>query len=109
MNTEMQTKIREWEAERDRNLRIHCPLVAAKFQRWIDRAKKEDGNKNTNNKKGGQSMRNKLTVNDLPADVVERMKKMINEDRRKAVVVDGKIVKADTWYRLENGELVEVD
>lgn len=40
MNTEMQTKIREWEAERDRNLRIHCPLVAAKFQRWIDRAKK---------------------------------------------------------------------
>ena len=42
MNTEMQTKIREWEAERDRNLRIHCPLVAAKFQRWIDMAKKED-------------------------------------------------------------------
>lgn len=42
MNIEMQTKIREWEAERDRNLRIHCPLVAAKFQRWIDRAKKED-------------------------------------------------------------------
>lgn len=40
MNIEMQTKIREWEAERDRNLRIHCPLVAAKFQRWIDRAKK---------------------------------------------------------------------
>ena len=26
----------------------------------------------------------------------------------KAVLVDGKIVKADTWYRLENGELVEV-
>lgn len=42
MNTEMQTKIREWEAERDRNLCIHCPLVAAKFQRWIDRAKKEN-------------------------------------------------------------------
>lgn len=41
MNIEMQTKIREWEAERDRNLRIHCPLVAAKFQRWIDRVKKE--------------------------------------------------------------------
>lgn len=49
MNTETLIKIREWEAERDRNLRIHCPLVAAKF----DRAKKEDGNKNTNNKKGG--------------------------------------------------------
>lgn len=28
---------------------------------------------------------------------------------RKAVVVDGEVVKADTWYRLENGELVEVD
>ena len=27
----------------------------------------------------------------------------------KAVVVDGDVVKADTWYRLENGELVEVD
>lgn len=53
MNTETLIKIREWEAERDRNLRIHYPLVAAKFQRWIDRAKKEDGNKNTNNKKGG--------------------------------------------------------
>lgn len=42
MNIETLIKIREWEAERDRNLRIHCPLVAAKFQRWIDRAKKED-------------------------------------------------------------------
>ena len=42
MNAETLIKIREWEAERDRNLRIHCPLVAAKFQRWIDRAKKED-------------------------------------------------------------------
>ena len=27
----------------------------------------------------------------------------------KDVVVDGEVVKADTWYRLENGELVEVD
>ena len=27
----------------------------------------------------------------------------------RAVVVDGEVVKADTWYRLENGELVEVD
>ena len=52
MNTETLIKIREWEAERDRNLRIHCPLVAAKFQRWIDRAKKETENK-INNKKGG--------------------------------------------------------
>lgn len=53
MDIETQTKIRVWEAERDRNLRIHCPLVAAKFQRWIDREKKEDENENTNNKKGG--------------------------------------------------------
>ena len=27
MNTETLIKIREWEADRDRNLRIHCPLV----------------------------------------------------------------------------------
>ena len=27
----------------------------------------------------------------------------------KAVVVDGEVVKSDTWYRLGNGELVEVD
>ena len=27
----------------------------------------------------------------------------------KAVLVDGEVVKANTWYRLENGELVEVD
>lgn len=27
----------------------------------------------------------------------------------KAVVVDGEKVKADTWYKLENGELVEVE
>ena len=27
----------------------------------------------------------------------------------KAVLVDGEVVKADTWYRLENGELLEVD
>jgi hypothetical protein len=27
----------------------------------------------------------------------------------KAVAVDGEVVKADTWYRLGNGELVEVD
>lgn len=32
-------KIREWEKERDRCLSIHCPLVAAKYQRWIDKAK----------------------------------------------------------------------
>ena len=27
----------------------------------------------------------------------------------KAVVVDGEKIKADTWYKLENGELVEVE
>ena len=27
----------------------------------------------------------------------------------KAVVVDGETVKADTWYKLMNGELVEVE
>ena len=26
-----------------------------------------------------------------------------------AVIVDGEKVKADTWYRLENGELVECE
>lgn len=47
MNTETLIKIRGWEAERDRNLRIHCPLVAAKFQRWIDKInKKENGSIN---------------------------------------------------------------
>ena len=47
MNTETQRKIREWEAGRDRNLRIHCPLLAAKFQRWIDKInKKENGSIN---------------------------------------------------------------
>lgn len=27
----------------------------------------------------------------------------------KAEIVDGKRIKADTWYRLENGELVEIE
>lgn len=51
MNTEMQRKIREWEAERDRNLRIHCHLVAAKFQRWIDKINKKE-NESINRMKG---------------------------------------------------------
>ena len=53
MNTETLIKIREWEAERDRNLRIHCPLVAAKFQRWIeedDRPHSQPCDKNFNKK-----------------------------------------------------------
>ena len=27
----------------------------------------------------------------------------------KAAIVDGEKIKADTWYRLENGEFVEVE
>lgn len=38
---EILNKIRRYEAERDRNIAIHCPHVAAKFQRMIDRLKKE--------------------------------------------------------------------
>ena len=41
-------KIRWLEAERDRNLRLRCKLVAAKFQRMIDEefrmAEKTEGN-----------------------------------------------------------------
>lgn len=51
MNTETLIKIREWESERDRNLRIHCPLVAAKFQRWIDKINKKE-NESINRMKG---------------------------------------------------------
>ena len=50
MNTELQ--IREWEAERDRNLRIRCPLVAAKFQRRIDKAKKDAGSTHSQSREG---------------------------------------------------------
>lgn len=47
MDKETAKKIREWEKERDRNLRIHCPHVAAKFQRFIDKElKKENNNSN---------------------------------------------------------------
>lgn len=35
-------EIKRLERERDRNLRLHCPLVAAKFQRMIDRIKSEN-------------------------------------------------------------------
>lgn len=27
----------------------------------------------------------------------------------KAVIVDGETIKADTWYKLQNGEFVEVE
>lgn len=42
MDKETKDKIRWWEAERDRNLRIRCPHVAAKFQRYIDKELKSE-------------------------------------------------------------------
>ncbi len=44
---EIKYKIAYYEAERDRNLKIHCPRVAAKFQRMIDKLKKRDFIKKT--------------------------------------------------------------
>lgn len=38
---EINSKIRYYEAERNRNLAIHCPHVAARWQRMIDKLKKE--------------------------------------------------------------------
>lgn len=38
-------RIAYYETERDRNLKIHCPRVAAKFQRMIDKLKKEISSK----------------------------------------------------------------
>lgn len=42
MDKETKDKIRWWEAERDRNLRIRCTLVAAKFQRYINKELKSE-------------------------------------------------------------------
>lgn len=42
---EIKYKIAYYEAERDRNLKIHCPRVDAKFQRMIDKLKKEISSK----------------------------------------------------------------
>lgn len=41
--------------------------------------------------------------------IVEECCDSYNISAWKAVVVDGKKVKADTWYKLVNGELVEVE
>ena len=41
--------------------------------------------------------------------VVEENKHNYDIQEWKVVVVDGKKIKADTWYKLENGELVEVE
>lgn len=60
MDKETINKIREWEKERDRNLRIHCPHVAAKFQRWIDKelksAQKLQENDHRNSKEHNQQV-----------------------------------------------------
>lgn len=40
MNSETMKKIHFWESEVERNIRIHCPRVAARFQRMIDKEKK---------------------------------------------------------------------
>ena len=48
MDDETRRRIRYLEAERDRNLRLKCRRVAARFQRMIDEelrtAKKAEGN-----------------------------------------------------------------
>lgn len=48
MDSKTRINILNWEKERDRNLRIHCPHVAAKFQRWIDREMEKERKKNGN-------------------------------------------------------------
>lgn len=55
MDKETTEKIRRWEADRDRFLRIRCPRVAAKYQRWIDkelRTAKEQEEHDKGNDKG---------------------------------------------------------
>lgn len=58
MEQETVNKIREWEKERDRNIRIHCTHVAAKFQRWIDKEleheQKSQENDHRNSKEDNQ-------------------------------------------------------
>ncbi|HIT65972.1 MAG TPA: hypothetical protein IAB61_01815 [Candidatus Merdisoma merdipullorum] len=41
--------------------------------------------------------------------IAEENKCNYNIREWKAAVVDGEKIKADTWYRLENGEFVEVE
>ena len=47
---EIKYKIAYYEAERDRSLKIHCPRVAAKFQRMIDKLKKRRFHQKKTNK-----------------------------------------------------------
>lgn len=44
LDTELEKKIEQLE-QRDNAMRIHCPLVAKKFQRMIDELAKESRNK----------------------------------------------------------------
>ena len=41
--------------------------------------------------------------------IVEEECSSYNIREWKVAVVDGKEIKADTWYKLENGELIEVE
>ncbi len=54
MGKETINKIREWERERDRNLRIHCTHVAAKFQRWIDKELEHEQKSQENDHRNGK-------------------------------------------------------
>lgn len=45
MDTELERRIELLEQQRDNAMRIHCPLVAKKFQRMIDELAKESRNK----------------------------------------------------------------
>ena len=39
--------------------------------------------------------------------IVEEERKSYNISKWKAVVVDGERIKADTWYKLKDGEFIE--
>lgn len=51
MNPITRIKICEWERERDRNLRLKCPLTAARYQRYIDKAVREERKEKDKNEK----------------------------------------------------------
>ena len=47
MDIELERKIESLERQRDNALRMHCPLVAKKFQRMIDELAKRSRNNET--------------------------------------------------------------
>lgn len=51
MDIELERKIGSLERQRDNALRMHCPLVAKKFQRMIDKLARESRNKSMNKAK----------------------------------------------------------